>query len=149
MKFFEDYEVGEVIPLGSRAITTEEILAFARQFDPQVFHTDPDDARTHALGGLLASGWHTSAIYMSLAVPAFLGRAAVLTSPGVDELRWRAPVRGGDTLTGEAVICGLRPSKSRPDRGIIQTDSRLWNQDRVDVLTLRTTVFVLKKASGD
>ena len=90
----------------------------------------------------MASGWHTTAIFMRLAVDAYLGNAAVLTSPGVDELRWLAPVRVGDVISGEATVEHARLSVSKPDRGILTTSVRLWNQEKVDVLKMTTHAFV-------
>src|SRR5579871_83649 len=97
-QYFEDFQVGETIHLGSREITAEEIIAFAHQWDPQPFHVDPDLAKESLFGGLVASGWHTAVMYMRLLVDGFLNETASMGSPGIDELRWRKPVRPGDTL---------------------------------------------------
>ena len=93
MRYFEDFYVGQRIAFGRYTVTQSEIIGFAKRYDPQVFHIDETHAVTAELGGIMASGWHTTAIFMRLAVDAYLGDAAVLTSPGVDELRWLAPVR--------------------------------------------------------
>ena len=89
MKYLEDFHPGQRIAFGSHVVTKEAIVGFAEAFDPQVFHTDDTHPVTQELGGLMASGWHTAAIFMRLAVEAYLEQSAVLTSPGVDELKWR------------------------------------------------------------
>lgn len=143
VRYLEDFAVGERIALGPLTVTEQSIIAFAEQFDPQPFHTDPDHPRTRALGGLLASGWHTAALFMAMAVEGYMKDAAILTSPGVDKIRWLAPVRPGDCLRGEAKVTGVRVSQSKPDRGVLSTSVRLWQQQDIDVLSLETTAFVL------
>ena len=142
MHYFEDFRVGQRINFDRYAVMQSEIVEFAKRYDPQVFHVDDSHSLTAELGGIMASGWHTTAIFMRLAVDAYLGNAAVLTSPGVDDLRWLAPVRAGDVVTGEAVIEQARLSASKPDRGILTTSVRLWNQQEVDVLKMTTHAFV-------
>jgi len=142
MQYFEDFRVGQRIKFDRYAVMQSEIVEFAKQYDPQVFHVDDSHSLTAELGGIMASGWHTTAIFMRLAVDAYLGNAAVLTSPGVDELRWLAPVRAGDMISGEAIVEEARLSVSKPDRGILTTGVRLWNQQEVDVLRLRTHAFI-------
>ena len=142
MRYLEDFSPGQRIVFGRHVVTKEAVITFAESYDPQVFHADETHSVTQELGGLMASGWHTAAIFMRLAVEAYLGQSAMLTSPGVDELRWRAPVRPGDTISGEAVVEEARQSESRPDRGILTTSVRLWNQNGTDVLTMRTHAFV-------
>ena len=95
---FEDFEPGRVFELGAREVTEEEIVAFAREWDPQPFHVDPEAAQESSFGGLIASGWHTGAMWMRLYVDSLLVGAASMGSPGIEELRWLAPVRPGDTL---------------------------------------------------
>ena len=95
MKYLEDFNPGQRMAFSNHAVTKEAVVAFAESFDPQVFHTDETHRVTQELGGLMASGWHTAAIFMRLAVEAYLEQSAVLTSPGVDELRWRAPTDPG------------------------------------------------------
>ena len=142
MEYFEDFQVGQRIKFDRYAVMQSEIVEFAKRYDPQVFHVDDSHSLTAELGGIMASGWHTTAIFMRLAVDAYLGNAAVLTSPGVDELRWLAPVRAGDMISGEAIVEEARLSVSKPDRGILTTGVRLWNQQEVDVLRLRTHAFI-------
>ena len=147
MDYFEDFSVNQRFTLGRYTVTRDEIVAFATQYDPQVFHTEENHPLSIELGGIMASGWHTTAIFMRLAVDAYLGNAAVLTSPGVDELRWLAPVRGGDVIGGEAIVEQARLSASKPDRGILTTSVRLWNQQKVDVLKMTTHAFVRVRPS--
>ena len=137
MLYFEDFPPGDVRESPSRAVTHDEIVAFARQFDPQPFHTDDEAARRTFYGGLLASGWHTTAILMRLLWETFLKDAASLGSPGVDEVRWLKPVRPGDTLRARFTVTEARASQSRPDRGIVRSFSEVFNQHGEVVMTLR------------
>jgi acyl dehydratase len=135
--YFEDFEVGKTIEVGSRTVTEEEILAFARQFDPQPFHVDKAAAEKSIYGGIIASGWHTCAMMMRMMVDGFLHEAASLGSPGVDEIRWLKPVRAGDTLTVTTTALEARPSASKPDRGVIMTEWRATNQQGEPVATVK------------
>src|SRR5690349_6800223 len=109
----EDFSPGQVIELGSRSFTQQEMVAFARQFDPQPFHVDEAAARQSIYGGLIASGWHTVATLMRLMVDGYLSKSASMGSPGVDEIRWEKPVRAGDTLTARGTVQEVVPSKSK------------------------------------
>src|SRR5690242_11639548 len=100
MLYFEDMKPGDKMELGTYTVTREEILEFANKFDPQPFHINEDAAKKSMFGGLIASGWHTASICMRLYVDAILSKSMSLGSPGVDELRWKRPVRPGDVLTG-------------------------------------------------
>jgi acyl dehydratase len=142
VRYFEDFAAGEAIELGSHTVNEASILEFARAYDPQVFHVDPVRARQSIFGGLIASGWHTSSIFMRLLVDGVLGDAASLASPGVDELRWLVPVRPGDTLRGQLTIVDVRPSHSRGDRGIVRSRGELFNQDGQLVLSVLATNFI-------
>jgi acyl dehydratase len=134
--YFEDFEPGQVLELGSHLVTEDEIVSFAREFDPQPFHVDPDAAAESIFGGLIASGWHTNAMWMRLYVDSMLGRAASMGSPGVEELRWLAPVRPGDMLSGRLTVLEATPSERRPDRGTIRSRGEMVNQDGVVVMTM-------------
>ncbi len=136
MLYFEDFAVGTVRELGSRTLAEDEVLGFARAYDPQPFHTDPEAAAQSIYGGLIASGWQTCAIMMRLMCDAYLLRAASMGSPGVDEVRWLAPVRPGDTLTGRMEVIEARPSASKPDRGVIRSRWVATNQHGETVLTM-------------
>jgi acyl dehydratase len=135
-RYFEDFAAGQVVELGSHAVTEEEILDFARRFDPQPFHVDPDAARESVFGGLIASGWHTGAMWMRLYVDSLLGTASAQGSPGIEELRWLAPVRPGDTLSGRLTVLETTPSERRPDRGTIRIRGEMVNQDGVVVMSM-------------
>jgi acyl dehydratase len=135
-RYFEDFEPGHVFELGSRTVTADEIVAFGREFDPQPFHVDEEAAAASNFGGLIASGWHTGAMWMRLYVDALLGGAASLGSPGIEELRWLAPVRPGDTLSGRLTVLEATPSVRRPDRGTIRSRGEMVNQDGVTVMAM-------------
>ena len=132
---FEDFAAGQVYELGSRTVTEEEMVEFARQWDPQPFHVDPEAAKESVFGGLVASGWQTGAIWMRLYVDAMLGSAA-RGSPGIEELRWLAPVRPGDTLAGRLTVLEATPSTIKPDRGTIRIRGEMVNQDGVTVMAM-------------
>ena len=134
--YFEDLEAGQVVDLGTIAVTQEDILAFARQWDPQPFHVDPEAAKGSVFGGLIASGWHTGAMWMRLYVDSLLDGAASMGSPGIEELRWLAPVRPGDTLTGSLTVLETTPSERRPDRGTVRIRGEMTNQDGVVVMSM-------------
>jgi len=136
MLYFEDFLPGETVEIGRHTFTEEEIVAFAAQFDPQPFHTDPEAAKDTFFGGLIASGWHTCAIGMRLMVQYYIGRAASAGSPGVENIRWLAPVRPGDTITYRRVILEARPSESKPDIGLVRSRSEALNQRGETVMTM-------------
>lgn len=136
-RHFEDFAVGQVYELGTREITRDEIVAFAREFDPQPFHVDDEAAKDTAFGGLIASGWHTASIYMRCYADALLAGSASMGSPGVDELRWLVPVRPGDTLSSRCTVTEVRPSAKRADRGTVFLLSEVRNQR--DEVVLRMT----------
>jgi acyl dehydratase len=135
-RYFEDFAAGQVVELGSHAVTEAEILDFARRFDPQPFHVDPAAARESVFGGLIASGWHTGAMWMRLYVDSMLGNTSAQGSPGIEELRWLAPVRPGDTLRGRLTVLEATPSDRRPDRGTIRIRGEMVNQDGVVVMSM-------------
>ena len=132
---FDDFAAGQVYELGSRTVTEDEIVDFARQWDPQTFHVDPEAAKESVFGGLIASGWQTGAIWMRMYVDTMLGTAA-RGSPGIEELRWLAPVRPGDTLTGRLTVLEATPSATKPDRGTIRIRGEMVNQDGVTVMAM-------------
>ena len=136
MLYFEDFLPGETVEIGRHTFTEKEIVAFAAQFDPQPFHTDPEAAKDTFFGGLIASGWHTCAIGMRLMVQHYIGRAASAGSPGVENIRWLAPVRPGDTITYRRVILEARPSESKPDIGLVRSRSEGLNQRGETVMTM-------------
>jgi acyl dehydratase len=124
-----DYYVpGLVETHGPLEVTEAEIVAFASSFDPHDMHVDPEAARRGQFGGLIASGWHTTAMMMRLVVGGFLNQRASVASPGVDELRWLLPVRPGDQLSARFTVLSSRASVSKPDRGLVRTRIELLNQ---------------------
>jgi acyl dehydratase len=135
--YFEDLTPGRVFDLGSIEVTADEIIDFATRFDPQPFHVDPQAGAASHFGGLVASGWHTCALFMRLLVDGMVSQTTSMGSPGMDEVRWTAPVRPGDTLTGTFTIDEARASASKPDRGIIRSICEMRNQDGTVVLTMR------------
>jgi acyl dehydratase len=136
-RFFEDYSPGAVYEFGSIPVEEAEIVSFARRFDPQPFHTDPEAAAKSMYGGLIASGWHTASLMMRLFVDHYLSHVASLGSPGVDELRWLHPVRPGDTLSIRVTVSETRRSHSKPDRGILHSFCESLNQHGQVVMTMK------------
>ncbi len=141
-RYFEDYVPGSVHEFGRITVDEESIVAFGKQFDPQLFHTDPDGAKSTIYGGLIASGWHTASLMMRECVRYYLPRAASLGSPGVDELRWFLPVRPGDILTVRMTILEATRSRSKPDRGIVVSLFEVLNQDRKVVMSAKGVNFI-------
>jgi acyl dehydratase len=147
MRYWEDFEVGEVTELGSVDVTEQEVLEFARRYDPQPFHVDPDAAAAGPFGGLIASGWHTTALFMGMFVRSVLLDSASMGSPGVEEIRWLAPVRPGDRLSGRVTVTGAQPSATNPRRGTIFTTSEVLNQEGAVVMTLKARGFFARRPS--
>jgi acyl dehydratase len=135
-RYLEDFHVGETIDLGTCTISRDEILEFARRYDPQPFHIDEEAARRSIYGGLIASGWHTTALLMRLLVDGMVAGAQSMGSPGVDEIRWLTPVRPGDTLAARAVVLDVVPSRSKSDRGHLRTRYEMFNQKGDKVMTM-------------
>ena len=148
MRWFEDFREGEVTEVGPVTVSEDDILSFAQQFDPQPFHVDAEAARESPFGGLIASGWHTAAIYMGLFVRGVLEGTASLGSPGVEELRWLAPVRPGDTLRGRTTVTDVQPSSTTPGRGTIFGSHELVNQDGAVVMRFRSRGFIARRPSS-
>ena len=136
MIWWEDFKVGERAEMGRHTFGEDEIVAFARQFDPQPFHVDPQAARASAFGGLIASGWHTCAVGMRLMVEQYIGRTASLGSPGIEDIRWLKPVRAGDTLTYSRTVTASRASTSRAGVGLVKHRWEAVNQAGETVLTM-------------
>ena len=148
-RYFEDYETGTVHEFGPVSIAEDKIIEFGRQFDPQVFHTDPQGARQTVYGGIIASGWHTAGLMMRLFVDHYLSAVASLGSPGVDELRWTQPVRPGDTLTLRVTVSQTSRSRSKPDRGILHSFIEMINQRQEVVMTMKAVNLLLcRQESG-
>jgi acyl dehydratase len=141
-RFFEDYETGQEYEFGPVTVTERDIIEFARQFDPQDFHLDPVKAASGPFRGLVASGWHTISIAMRLYVENYLSHVASLGSPGVDEVRWPAPVRPGDSLKLSIKVLETRPSRSKPDRGIVRARVEAINQRHQVALSMIVVSFL-------
>lgn len=134
-RWLDDFHAGDVFEFGDEAVTAEEIVAFASRFDPQPFHLDAaEGAKTH-FGGLVASGWHTASLMMRMLVRHFIPRASSLGSPGIDELRWLRPVRPGDRLRARLTVIEVKPSRSKPDRGVLHQRTEVLNQHGETVMT--------------
>lgn len=149
MRYFKDIVVGEIARFGAYAVTREETVEFARQYDPQPFHlSDEAAARTH-FGRLSASGWHTCAMMMAMLVAHIKDNAqASLGSPGMDELRWLRPVYPGDTLSMETEVIEARRSASRPEMGITKSRMTVFNQDGVAVMTVVANGLIATRPAG-
>jgi acyl dehydratase len=147
-RYLEDYLPGAVYEYGYIEVTEAEILDFARKFDPQPIHVDPAFAASGPFGGLIASGWHTAGIMMRLLADHYLSRVASLASPGIDELRWPAPLRPGDSVRLRTTIVEARLSRSKPDRGLVRTRGQLINQDDADVLRLEAMNLIARRPAG-
>ncbi len=139
-RYFEDYRVGEQVEFGSYRMTEEQIVAFARDFDPQPFHVDKDAARQSVYGGLVASGWHTASAMMRMMVDHFISPKTSMGSPGMDEIRWLKPVRPGDTLRVRVTVLSAKRSTTKPDRGVID--------QRVEVINQHGDVVMASKGIG-
>ena len=126
--YFEDFSVGRVFDSGTRQLSEQDILGFAREYDPQYFHTDPEAAKQSIFGGLIASGWQTVGVCMRLMCDSYLLETSSMGSPGVDEVRWVKPVYPGDTLRMRATVIAAKPSSSKPDRGMATMRCDVFNQ---------------------
>ena len=146
--YWEDFPVGETMEMGSHTFTETEIIAFARQFDPQPFHIDPEAAKNSFFKGLVASGWHTCAIAMRLIVDKYVARSASLGSPGLDNIRWLAPVRAGDTISYRRTITAARASESKPGVGLVQSRWEAVNQRGETVMTMEGWGMFRRRPAG-
>ncbi len=148
-RYLDDYVEGDVHEFGEIAVDETEVLAFAKRFDPQSIHTDPEVAMRGPFGGIIASGWHTAGLMMRLYVEHYLTHAASLASPGLDELRWLKPVRPGDMLSVRVTVLKNVPSKSKPDRGAVTSFVEVINQAGETVMTFTVVNIIGKRPSAD
>ncbi len=149
MRYFEDLEVGETARFGAYHVTREEVLAFARKYDPQPFHLSDDAAAATHFGRLAASGWHSCAMAMAMMVEhGKTAPQAVQGAAGVDELRWLKPVHPGDTLRCETELLAKKPSERRPDRGSLLSRLSMFNQDDVLVMTFIARVLIARRPAA-
>ena len=146
MIYFEDLEVGAETDFGTYEVTREEVLEFARKYDPQPFHlSDKEAAKTH-FGRIAASGWHTAAMTMAvIARHVVAHEQAGLGSPGIDELRWKKPVYPGDTLHVRGQILEKTPSRSKPEIGSFRTQTMVTNQTGETVMTFISIVLIRRR----
>src|SRR5215211_6555562 len=146
MKYFEDIHVGDETIFGHYDVTRDEVIDFARKYDPQPFHlSDEEAAKTH-FGRIAASGWHTCAMTMAVIARAVVDDdQAGLGSPGVDELRWLKPVYPGDRISVSGKIVDKTPSRSRPDIGSVRTRTTVTNQDDVPVMRFTSIVLMRRR----
>jgi acyl dehydratase len=142
-RYFEDYTDGAVFECGPIVVEESEIIAFAKRYDPQYFHTDPEAATRSVYGGLIASGWHTAALTMRQLVDNYLSSVASLGSPGIDELRWIRPVRPADALSARVTVLEAKRSRSKPDRGVVRSLIEVSNQHGELVMSLKATNLLL------
>jgi acyl dehydratase len=125
---WQDFQPGRIFPLGPKSVTAPEIIEFATEFDPQPMHIDEEGGRASILGGLAASGWHTSSMFMRMMFDSYLSRSPSEGSPGIDFMEWRKPVISGDTLSGRSIVLEAREMRSRPGIGIVKFRHEVENQ---------------------
>jgi len=147
-RYFDDFKTGEMFVTPGVTVTETMIVEFARVYDPQPFHLDAEAAKHSIYGGLIASGFQTLALGFRLIWDTGIFRAASLGSPGFDELRWLKPVRPGDVLHVEMAVAELRPSQSKPDRGILRGAYRYVNQQGEAVLTYTAMHLLRRRKAG-
>ena len=148
-RYFEDYVTGAVYEYGYITVTEAEILEFAQSYDPQPIHVDREFAAAGPFGGLIASGWHTAGVMMRMLCDHYVSRVASLASPGVDELRWATPLRPGDRLRLRTEIVEARPSRTKPDRGLIRTRAALLNDADGQVPSLLAMNLIARRPSQE
>ncbi len=145
MRYLEDQIPGSIREFGSTLVEQREMIEFARRYDPQVFHIDPEAAKKTSFGGLVASGWHTVAMASRMVVDNELSSVASLGSPGIDELHWYKPVRPGDVLSVRITVLETRRSESKPDRGVVKGLVEVLNQHSEVVASWKGTHIVLSR----
>jgi acyl dehydratase len=148
LRHFEDFAAGQTFRLGEHRVTRDEIVSFARRFDPQPFHLDEEAARDSMFAGLVASGWHTASVFMRLYVDGLLADSAGMGSPGVEEIRWLVPVRPDDVLRGSVEVLDARASERHADRGTLRLRCELVNQRDEVVLRMVARTFFRRRAPG-
>jgi acyl dehydratase len=144
----EDFPPGRLGTFGPRHVTREDILAFAAEFDPQPMHLDEEAAKRSLLNGLSGSGWHLCSLMMRMMCDGFLGRTASMGSPGVNEVRWLAPLRPGDDLLLDVEVTEARVSKSRPDTGIVTFKSLVRNAGGEALCEMVSPIIVRRREGG-
>jgi acyl dehydratase len=146
--YWEDFKPGDNFAMGERVMDREEMIAFAKQFDPQPFHIDEAAARRSMYGGLIASGWHTVAIVMRMMCDSYLNQSASLGAPGVDHVRWLKPVRPGDRLRAQRTVLESRASQSRPEMGLVKMRWEVFNQKGELAMSIEGTGMFQRRTPG-
>lgn len=149
MLTFEDFQPGRFGTFGPRHVSREEILAFAAEFDPQPMHLDEEAAKRSMLKGLAGSGWHLGSLMMRMMFDGFIGRTASLGSPGINELRWPAPLRPGDDLTLEVDVTEARVSRSRPETGIVTFKGTIRNAAGQILCEMVSPIIVKRRVDAE
>jgi len=144
----EDFAAGQKFRSGTAQVDVESIKRFAAEFDPQPFHLDEEAGRASLFGGLVASGWHTAALTMKLIVGSELKIAGGSIGAGVEQMQWPRPVRPGETLHLVSEVLEVRPSKSRPDRGIVKIKTTTLNQEDRPVMVMVSNLIVPRRQAG-
>lgn len=145
--YWEDFAVGLTREFGGVTVSKDEIIGFAKQYDPQPFHVDEEAARRSAFGGLIASGWMTAGLAMRMACDAFWLEAASLGSPGVENLRWTKPVRPGDTLKMRLTVLEARPLRSKPNVGLLKNRWEVLNQHGEIVMEMQGLAMLSRRSA--
>ena len=145
---WEDFTPGRVFEHGARVLSENDIVGFAREWDPQRYHTDPQKAKHTTFGGLIASGWQSCAVLMRLMCDAYLNESSCVGSPGVDEIRFLLPVRPGDSLRFRSTVLESSPSRTRPGRGSVRFRWELINQNREVALSMLGSQFYLRRTAA-
>lgn len=148
LKYWEDFPVGKIEKFGNKHVSEQEVVEFATEFDPQPFHIDKKAAEKHFFGGLIASGWQTASFLMRMIVDEQIANSTSMGSPGVDQLRWKSPVRPGETLTALSEVLESIPSKSKPDRGFITFAHTVFNQDDEIKMTMTSKIMFKRRPVG-
>jgi acyl dehydratase len=145
--YFEDFQPGAVNDYGPRLVTREEIVAFAAEFDPQPMHLDEEAGRASMLGGLAASGWHTCCLMMRMAADGFVLNSASMGAPGVDEVRWLAPLRPGSRISLRTTVLDTRVSSSRPEMGFVKILFEVTDDTGTLLMTLKSSAIMGRRAA--
>ena len=143
--FFDDLPVGKTFSTGCKTLTEQEIVDFAKQWDAQPFHIDPEAAKKSPYGGIIASGFHTILVAFNLTLEASDWSDSSMGSPGMAEIKWNAPVFPGDTLQVHGVVLRARASRSKPDRGFVELRYTILNQAGAEVASYEATHMLKRR----
>jgi acyl dehydratase len=145
---WEDFSPGQITDCGARLVTREEIVGFAAEYDPQPMHLDEQAARATLLGGLVASGWHSCCILMRMLSDGILGQSSFMGAPGVEEVKWLAPVRPGERIKARGTVLETRPSRSRPDMGFVKFRFELTDASDKPLMSLVVSPMFARRSAG-